>query len=244
MTDSSYIVYFDESGDHGMDTIDPDSPAFVLCGWIFNKEDYIEKELAAVSKIKFDYFGHDAIVLHSRDIRKRLGPFQILANVATRKRFMSDIANYFALTSGTLIAAGIHKQRHRYRYKQPNDPYSISLLFCLERIYAFIRDHGEAERTLYCIFEQRGKAEDDELAGHFNRICAGDNMWGALPFRMVFANKQTNMPGLQAADLAAYPIARHVIDAAAPNPAYDVLAPKFRKSPKGQMLGWGLKVFP
>ena len=69
-------------------------------------------------------------------------------------------------------------------------------------------------------------------------------MWGQLPFRMVFANKQTNMPGLQAADLAAYPIARHVINPNAANPAYDVLVPKFRKSATGVILGWGLKIFP
>jgi hypothetical protein len=52
------------------------------------------------------------------------------------------------------------------------------------------------------------------------------------------------MPGLQLADLAAYPIARRVINAKAANPAYDALRPLIRKSPAGKVEGWGLKVFP
>lgn len=52
------------------------------------------------------------------------------------------------------------------------------------------------------------------------------------------------MPGLQFADLAAYPIARHVIDPVKPNPAYDILKKKFRRSPQGKIEGWGLKLFP
>lgn len=244
MTDSSFIAYFDESGDHGMDKIDAGFPAFVLCGWVFKKEDYLQKELPAVTRMKFSHFGHDAVVFHSRDIRKRLGPFQVLTKDENRKKFMSDISKYFTESTGTLIAAGIHKINHKKQYRYPADPYSISLLFCLERAYAFLRDQGEGSKTLFCVFEERGKNEDNELAGHFNRICAGDNQWGELPFRMVFANKQTNMPGLQVADLAAYPIAKHVIDPKAANPAYDVLVPRFRKSPKGEILGWGLKLFP
>jgi hypothetical protein len=61
---------------------------------------------------------------------------------------------------------------------------------------------------------------------------------------MAFANKLANMPGLQIADLAAYPIARHIIAPDSANPAYDAIMPRIRKSPSGKMLGWGLKVFP
>lgn len=70
-------------------------------------------------------------------------------------------------------------------------------------------------------------------------------MWKRnFPFEMVFASKRQNMPGLQIADLAAYPIARHVIDPGAANPAYDFVARRFRRSPKGEADGWGLKIFP
>jgi hypothetical protein len=120
----------------------------------------------------------------------------------------------------------------------------MSLLFCLERIYAHLRHLNQTDRTLTCVFEERGKAEDKLLAMEFTRICAGDNQWGPLPFQMVFANKLANMPGLQAADLVAYPIARKIINPDKSNPAYDSLRKKFRRSPGGKALGWGLKIFP
>lgn len=241
---SDYIAYFDETGDHGLDNIDPDFPVFVLCGWVFKIRDYLQKECPAFCAIKFNHFGHDAVVFHSRDIRKRQGPFQILTNSQRRRHFMADISDYFKNSTGTLIAAGINKPRLTQQYAQPNNPYSMSLLFCLERIYAHLRDLNQIDRVLTCIFEARGKAEDKLLAVEFTRICAGDNQWGPLPFQMVFANKLANMPGLQAADLAAYPIARKIIDPKKSNPAYESLRKRLRRSPGGKVLGWGLKIFP
>jgi hypothetical protein len=95
-----------------------------------------------------------------------------------------------------------------------------------------------------CVFEKRGAAEDADLAGHFLRICSGANYWGKLPFSAVFADKQTNMPGLQIADLAAYPIARHAMDPRAPNPAFVAIEPRLRRSKGGVVQGYGLKIFP
>ena len=37
---SDYIVYVDESGDHGLLSIDPQYPVFVLAFCVFHKEDY------------------------------------------------------------------------------------------------------------------------------------------------------------------------------------------------------------
>ncbi len=244
MSFADYIAYFDESGDHGLETIDPQFPVFVLCGCLFKIEHYLERELAAFSAIKFAHFGHDAVVFHSRDIRKKVGPFQVLANAEKRKQFMDHVTLYFKNCSGVLIAAGIHKGKHVQQYKYPDNPYSIALLFCLERLYAQLNGMGVAGESMVCVFEQRGKAEDNELAAQFVKICAGQNQWGSLPFKMVFANKLANMPGLQVADLAAYPIARHIIAPQAANPAYDAIMPRIRKSPGGKMKGWGLKVFP
>lgn len=39
MERSSYIAYFDESGDHGLDNIDASYPVFVLCGCVFKTDD-------------------------------------------------------------------------------------------------------------------------------------------------------------------------------------------------------------
>jgi hypothetical protein len=141
---------------------------------------------------------------------------------------MNDLNAYFASSAITLVAAAIDKKAHGRKYAFPSNPYSLSLAFCLERIYACLEERGEIGKTMFCIFEERGAAEDRELAHEFEKICSGENQWGKLPFRMVFANKQQNMPGLQVADLAAYPIAKHAIDRTKPNPASMVLRPNFR----------------
>lgn len=39
---SKYVVYVDESGDHGMVNIDPNYPVFVLAFCVFHKRHYSE----------------------------------------------------------------------------------------------------------------------------------------------------------------------------------------------------------
>lgn len=45
---SDYIVYVDESGDHGMQTIDANYPVFVLAFCVFHKRHYSEKVVPAL----------------------------------------------------------------------------------------------------------------------------------------------------------------------------------------------------
>ena len=101
-----------------MDSIDKSFPVFALCACLFKIEDYLTKELSAFSRIKFKHFGHDAVIFHSRDIRKRLGPFQILTNDKVRADFMGDLNAYFEGTGANFIAAGIDKIKHKKQYSE------------------------------------------------------------------------------------------------------------------------------
>jgi len=67
---SEYIVFADESGDHGVASINPENPVFVLVFCIFRKADYISIVKQAVAKLKIDFWGHDLVVLHNHEIRK------------------------------------------------------------------------------------------------------------------------------------------------------------------------------
>jgi hypothetical protein len=73
---SNFVVYVDESGDHGMQNLDPNYPLFVLAFCIFYKGHYSEKVVPALHKLKFNEFGHDLVVLHEHEIRKETGPFK------------------------------------------------------------------------------------------------------------------------------------------------------------------------
>ena len=73
---SNFIVYVDESGDHGMQTLDKNYPVFVLAFCVFYKRHYAERVAPALQKFKFNHFGHDHVVLHENEIRKEKGSFK------------------------------------------------------------------------------------------------------------------------------------------------------------------------
>jgi hypothetical protein len=246
MTDfSDYIVYLDESGDHSLEVIDPQYPIFVLSACVFRKEDYRTTVVPSFLDLKFRFFGHDMIVLHSRDIRKATGPFAILQNAAVRASFLAAVNQAVAAAPFTLVTAIIDKRRLTSRYVRPDNPYEVALTFCMERVFRHLEGLGAHTARTPCVFECRGKREDADLELAFRRAADGANALNrTLPFDIVFADKKANSTGLQLADLVSHPIGRRHLDAAQPNQAYDVVAPKFRRNGAGRAEGWGLKVFP
>ena len=82
MMHSDYIVYVDESGDHSLDSINPEYPVFVLSFCIFRKDNYAQTMTPAVRQLKFSTFGHDMVILHEIDIRKKKGAFSKLGKEA------------------------------------------------------------------------------------------------------------------------------------------------------------------
>jgi hypothetical protein len=80
------------SGGHSLERIDPDYPVFVLALCVFHKRHYAEKIIPAVEKLKFNYFGHDSVVLHEHEIRKQKGDFAFLSHKPTRDEFIERLA--------------------------------------------------------------------------------------------------------------------------------------------------------
>lgn len=241
---SDYIIYVDESGDHGLSTIDPGFPVFVLSFCIFKKVEYCTSIVPAFLNLKFKHFGHDMVVLHSRDIRKKIGPFAVLTNPIAETAFMKDLTAAMTAANYTVVSAIIDKNALLAKYPHPNNPYDIALKFCMERAYGALRDIGHHANRTPIVAESRGKKEDGELALTFNAVANGANYWGKLPFDIVFADKKTNSTGLQIADLVARPIGLNFLRPAQPNAAYAAIDPKFRRGPAGTIDGYGLKVFP
>ncbi|HCU25092.1 MAG TPA: DUF3800 domain-containing protein, partial [Deltaproteobacteria bacterium] len=50
---SNYVVFVDESGDHGLVSIDPNYPIFVLVFSIFKKSDYINSLVPSLQRFKY-----------------------------------------------------------------------------------------------------------------------------------------------------------------------------------------------
>ncbi|KQM79467.1 DUF3800 domain-containing protein [Xylophilus sp. Leaf220] len=225
---SDYVVYVDESGDHSLASIDKDYPVFVLALCIFHKRHYAEKIVPAVEKLKFNYFGHDSVVLHENEIRKQKGDFAFLAHRPTRDAFMAGLTSIMEASNFILVACVVDKARVNRAAGAASNPYHIALGMGLEALRSFLAEKGQDAVKTHVVVECRGKKEDAELELEFRRICDGDNPGNrGLPFDVVFADKKTNLAGLQLADLVARPVGLHYLRPAQPNQAFELLKKKF-----------------
>ena len=112
----NYVVYVDESGDHGMQTIDSQYPVFVLAFCVFHKRHYCEKVVPTLQKFKFAHFGHDFVVLHETEIRKEIAPFNFFVSRHHKHTFIDELSHImeainFVLISCVIRQSCLEKQR-------------------------------------------------------------------------------------------------------------------------------------
>ncbi|MEN2747649.1 DUF3800 domain-containing protein [Sphingomonas sp. T9W2] len=239
---SDYIAFADESGDHGLVSIDPQFPVFALVFCLFRKSEYVDRVEPAFRRLKFKYFGHDAAILHEREIRKQEPPFAFLRqDSAIREAFMCDINAIVADVPVSVYAAVIDKVAHKARYANPWNPYEIAMQFCMEKLSLQLSDDGQAGRITHILFEGRGREEDRQLELEFRRVAANDKRWGwrsidftRTPLEPVFVPKAANLAGHQLSDLIARPLALRVLRPDQPNRAFDIIETRIKD----------LKIFP
>ncbi len=242
---NGYVVYVDESGDHGLKNIDPHYPIFVLAFCIFRIDDYVNQVVPACQHFKFGEFGHDAVILHERDIRKEIGPFAHLKPATRKRQFLERLTEVIRAAPFRVIATVIRKEQLQQRYQSPRNPYDVALAYGLERVHFFLGRRGHGEDRTHVVFERRGKREDRELELEFRRVCSGQNGSARqLPFEIQLVDKKANSSGLQLADLIARPIGMSVLRPDQHNRAFEMIRTKLDRSKTGKIEGWGLKCFP
>lgn len=245
------ILFLDESGDHSLIKIDPQFSIFCLAGCIFDETDYQQNIKAKIDAFKIRYFNKTDIILHSREIRKCESSFNILLNKNTKQGFYTDLNNLMSNLPYTILASVILKGKLKNQYCDPANPYALSLEFIMERFLYFLEENNDIG---YISVESRDPKSNTDLLTAFTetinngswinemRITAG--RFQRKIQKMIFVTKQQNENGHQIADLMAYPIAKYGFDPKRQNPAFDVIKPKFRKSRSGEIMGYGLKIFP
>lgn len=239
---SDFLIFADESGDHGLVSIDEQFPVFALVFCIVRKDDYVNHIGPLMQRLKLNMWGHDQVILHEHDIRKEKGPFAVLrTNRALRERFLTDLTELIAAAPFQVIASVIDKNRLKEKYASPYSPYEVALLFCMERALNYLRQQGESGKRVSLLFESRGRQEDEDLELEFRRICDNQSNWGykrpdfqQVRFEHLFVDKKSNSTGLQLADLVARPLALRHLRPEQPNRALQVL--------EGKLLSF--KVFP
>lgn len=241
---NDFLVFVDESGDHGLVSIDPHYPIFVLAFCLIEKKIYSEKIVPSILNFKFKYFGHDQIILHEHDIRKAKKPFDILQNANIKNPFYFDLNRIIEESNFLLFASVIAKDKFTKKYAYSENPYHIAMGFGLERIFLHLNGLGCKIGTTYFVFESRGKKEDNDLELEFRRVCNRNSTRQKLPFDIIISDKKTNNSGLQLADLTARPIGRNILKPEQENRAYEIIKTKFGSDYNGNIIGWGLKLFP
>ena len=245
----TYHFFMDETGDHGLSFVDENFPIFLLAGCLFESAEY-EEIIQKINTFKQEFFNTTEVILHSRDIRKCDGAFQILFDLELKKKFYERLNAIISDANFTAIAVAIDKQKHIEKYgKLANNPYTICLSYILERL-VFCTDQNNVISTVSITIEKRGKKEDKQLLAHYNSVTdRGTYLVNAdrfkrriVDFRMMA--KRDNDVGLQIADLCAYPIARHVLNSEEPYIPFKIIEGKLRKGSNGRVEGYGLKIFP
>ncbi len=248
---SDYIVFVDESGDHGLEKINPQFPIFVLAFCIIRKSDYADLIVPSLKRFKFRWFGHDLPILHEMDIVKKKGDFSFLQNSKLFSTFMEDLTQIISDAPITIISCVIDKRQLGQRYKYPMNPYDIALLFCLERSRDYLCEANSDAALTHIIVESRSPKqsgfgrEDKALFETFDQIIKGNHGLQRdrkmARFQLHFAGKQSNSIGLQLVDLIARPLGLSVLRPDQPNRAFDVIKSKIWKY---EDVGKGLKLFP
>lgn len=238
---SDYIVYVDESGDHSLDSINPRYPLFVLALCVFQKDHYVQKVIPALSKLKISTFGHDLIVLHEQEIRKKTGAFNQL-NLECRERLLQALSNLIVEVDVVIIPIVIDKRVLKSFGPDSAHVYHFAMQLGLEKLYRLLQGRNQHTGLTHVIFEARGRHEDIALELEFRRMCAGHNsLQHKLPFEIVIADKKTNSVGLQIADMAARPIGLSVLRPDQPNRAFMILEKKLYQESQGDRESF---VFP
>ena len=241
---SDYIVYVDESGDHSLTSIDEGYPVFVLSFCAFQKIHYSHAITPALRMLKFTTFGHDMVILHEQDIRKKTGAFHQM-NKEQREIFFDNLNMLIAQADFTLLSTVIDKYKLKREQTKDTHVYHLAMQLGLEKLYLFLQSRNQHNCLTHVICEARGRVEDRSLALEFATVCSGHNsLKKLLPFNLIIADKKTNSEGLQFADLAARPVGLSVVRPSQSNRAFQILEKKFPKNSAGEVSGYGFHLYP
>ena len=244
-----YHFFLDETGDHGLAFIDENFPIFLLGGCLFEDSEYL-KLAQKINELKQNFFNTTEVILHSREIRKCEGAFQILFDLEIKKRFYEQLNEIISNAKFKIIAVAIDKKKHIEKYgKVADNPYTICLSYTLERLI-YCTDNKNSPSTVSIVIEKRGKKEDQRLLAHYNTIIdrgtfhvVSDRFKKRIKEFSMAAKKENNI-GIQIADLCAYPVARHILNSGEPYIPFSIIKGKLYCDGSGKADGFGLKVFP
>lgn len=226
-----FNLFIDESGDHGVEHIEPNYPIFILCGILIASKEYkiIEQN---IKEFKIKYFNTDKVVLHLKNINRQDGTFKILSDQTIKKTFYEDLYLLLKRLKIKIFASCILKEKFSESFSNNiSNLYPFTFGAMLEQVILYLIKNKNDK--IHVFIESRSKKLDERLLDYYNNIFK--NRSGLYSKHLEINNKisdinfkakHNNIIGLQIADIIAYPIAKHVINKDAPSPLYDCIKEK------------------
>lgn len=249
-----YYLFLDESGDHNYKNL-KQAPIFVLTGCIFNNKSKYLNYLDAVTKmhkLKENYFNNFYTIFHTKDITRNIKGFEKVGEEKFRNSFFNACNSLIYDTEFIIICSIINKLKlfNKYGLKAA-DPYHYSFDRIIERFVFFLEDAHDEKRGII-FYESRRRDLDKKLEQRYKSITKngtitikGDiNMESSRInsriINLTRLNKDSNIAGIQYADLCATPISRNELELNDNFIKYQIVRKKFRKGPRGKIEGCGV----
>lgn len=256
-----YRLYIDEVGNSDLKASqNPNHRYLNLTGILIDLDhvrDVIFPETEQLKQAFFNSHPDEPIILHRRELVRRLKPFQALNNPELRAKFDEALLDRLTNWNYHVISVTIDKLEHQNQYEVWRyHPYHYCLHILLERYVMFL----ENEQCVGDVMaESRGGREDRKLKESFTRTydngtsyVVKERFQDVLTSKQLkLKNKKSNIAGLQLADLLAHPCNKSII-ASRNNQKQpedfggkiiDILSKsKYLRNPRnGKIEGWGKK---
>jgi len=210
-------LYIDESGDHTYKHIDNADVRYLgLTGVLIRKkfyDEHVQPDLEALKRKFFRYDPDNPPILVRSDIIHRKRWFYVLQDRALNDQWEEELLSFISrLGSNTKVFTVVmDKKKHLEDYPHRTfDPYVYSLAVLLNRIRGFLVKRGEHSDI---IAESRGRVEDQQIKKAYVDLRTKGSYFGKTGeyYRMAYPEKElcvrrknTNVAGLQLADIIAY----------------------------------------
>lgn len=212
-------LYIDETGDHSLSKIDNSYPIFVLSGVIVEQEYHDGPLSDALNAFKIKHFGVTDVILHGKEMTHpqsaRSKAYMRFMDAAFRYRFYKDFEHLLGRLDVSLVACVIMKSKHFAKYGlEAKDPYLLSFDNLVNRLVFDLKDDQRGS----IVAESRNSVLDNQLEiAYLTTRVEGTNKVQAAEIKLklessiTFKQKSDNVAGLQIADMAASPLARHFL---------------------------------
>lgn len=245
-----YILSIDENGIPNLNNISAGNEWFTITGVLLNKDQFVFLK-DEVTKLKFKYwkegvFKNKRVVLHSRDIRKKIGPFN--PKLIDYEGFTSDLQLTLKKMEYQIFSSSINRKAHISQYARPYPVYNFCLEFILERFAMYLENYNKKGLV---VVESRGAKENRVLLrSAISVIDNGNRFMDSKKFNGIKGvyfnpkrtiNKKMSFPQLEIADLVGYEIYKYIRD--------DEKSFLFKELEKSlynypDYVGYGMKTFP